>query len=554
MTAVRLAGLVLLLLPAASAQAQGVRGQVRQAGDGSPVAGAFVILLDERGARTAALMTDSDGRFAIRAPVPGVFRLRVELIGYESHVSPLLTVGSDIVTYDPVLSMDAVRLPGLQVQGRRVCDRDMGGADMQRLWDEVRKVLSLTEYTQQSGAVARYVLLHYSRDYDANLAHVVREERQIRRAAGAVPYGASPALDFVERGFLGHDRGERVLLGPDAAVLLSDEFLDNYCFQLRPDPAGRLLGLGFEPQRSRRTTDIKGTLWVNAATAELDHLEFEYVRLPEELAAHGARGRTEFARLANGMWIVSRWWIRTPIVAQPRGLPRDRWGDLVTVLQGVREDGGVVISAQAGPGADLLVARGNGVVEGEVLDVARGGPLGGAVVFMLGTGQESVTDARGSFRLEGVPAGLHGISFTHPVVSMARVAIDSVAVADGMVTQHHLRTPDMTTLQRQACVGEQEEHGPRHAGLLMGSWLGAPGVKPGDVEIRADWRGRGLGGALEVDRWRIARPGDDGRFALCWLPEDRIVSISIQLPGAQRRLIQEVVLSGPDRILLLDVK
>jgi hypothetical protein len=78
--------------------------------------------------------------------------------------------------------------------------------------------------------------------------------------------------------------GSLVGFAPSALVaqaLLSDPFLDAYCFRLANDaPEPGLVGLAFEPVRRRDVADITGTLWLDAADARLRYLEFAYTWAP----------------------------------------------------------------------------------------------------------------------------------------------------------------------------------------------------------------------------------------------------------------------------------
>jgi hypothetical protein len=97
-------------------------------------------------------------------------------------------------------------------------------------------------------------------------------------------------------------------------VLLSDDFLDTHCFRMvraEKDRPGAV-GLGFEPVKGRRVPEIKGTLWVDRGSAELRMLDYEYVNVPSAVRTPGLGGRSEFARLATGDWIIKDWYIRLP--------------------------------------------------------------------------------------------------------------------------------------------------------------------------------------------------------------------------------------------------
>ena len=69
---------ILLLLPAV-VRAQSIRGEVVEQGTAAPVMGAFVRLLDAGGVQRAAALSDSAGRFLVRAPAPGAYRLQARM-------------------------------------------------------------------------------------------------------------------------------------------------------------------------------------------------------------------------------------------------------------------------------------------------------------------------------------------------------------------------------------------------------------------------------------------------------------------------------------------
>ena len=68
-------------LAARALDAQGVRGVV-VTGDSVPVRGAVVSLLDSLGNGVVSGLSDEFGRFDLRAPRRGSWRLRVEAVGF----------------------------------------------------------------------------------------------------------------------------------------------------------------------------------------------------------------------------------------------------------------------------------------------------------------------------------------------------------------------------------------------------------------------------------------------------------------------------------------
>jgi hypothetical protein len=541
------AGLLATIVPAAEIAGQAVAGQVREAGTARPLNGAFVVLLDERGTRQNVYLADSTGRFAVRARAAGTYRLRVELIGYDSYESGPLAVGDGTLSHDVYLPPRAVPLPRLRASTRPVCGRGAGGVELQALWEEVRKVLTVTDWTARQSNAAQYTLLQYARDYRPDLRGILTEERAIVRSAAVMPYAAAARFDFFDNGFYVEHGDERLLLGPDAAVLLSDAFLEHYCLSIRPDPAGELVGLGFEPHRDRRTTDIRGVLWVDRQSAELRRLEYDYVRLPVDLEHYGARGQAWFRRLSNGQWIVDRWWIRTPRIEVRPGTLRNPQGRLAAI----REDGGVVLAVTDPGGADLVRHEGTGSIEGEIHDAARGIPLRDALVFVIETGQETSTDTRGRFRIDGVPHGAHTVSYRHPLLALADAPspVDTVGVVAGQVTRQRFDTPAIQALFATACPGETADHSPRSTGLLLGTVYSPDGAPVAGAKVRAAWHWNGQ----RAGRWRTATTGSDGRYALCWLPEAVVLELSVHMPGVARSL-PEAVLANRDRVLVRDIR
>lgn len=393
--------LLALLLAGSPLAAQSVAGRLAEEGSGRPIEGAVVVLLDEAGAQRTGTLTDASGRFSLRAPGPGHYRLRAERIGFRGTLSPPfgLAAGEE-AERDLAAPAEAIRLGGVAVEGERRCViRPAEGMRAATLWEEARKALNAASVTEAQRLV-RFRLRSFERRLDPQFLRPVEEEAVHRTHVGSRPFASLPPEDLAAGGYVRPEGGGFVYFAPDADVLLSDGFLDTHCFRVRPgDGETRgMVGLAFEPLRGRRLPDIEGVLWLDALTAELRFVEFGYTRIPlRRDAAQG--GRVEYRRLPGGAWIVSRWWIRMPL------LGRDPSRRDVTLL-GVKEAGGEVEEIVDGPAA---VA----VLEGTVRDEA-GAPLAGATVFVSGTSHTAVTDSAGAFRLEAPLAGEHVVGVLHP--------------------------------------------------------------------------------------------------------------------------------------------
>ncbi|UCC48881.1 MAG: carboxypeptidase regulatory-like domain-containing protein [Gemmatimonadota bacterium] len=349
---------VIALLAAQSAFAQTVRGVLVEEGSRAPVEGAFVVLLDEHGRRLGegvGALSDATGRFVLRAREPGRYRLRAERIGFESTVSTLieLEVG-ETVDHVMVVPVQAVQLEELTVAAEPVCDvRPDVGARTAEVWEEARKALSVVAWAE-AREMLQYRVVRHEREFDARTLRV-RKERSwpSSRWARGSPFRSLPPEELAEGGYVQPAAADSfVYYAPDAAVVLSERFADLHCFGIKVRGGDReeLIGLTFEPVPDRDLPDVEGVLWLDGKTAELQYLEYRYTRLPLPFRSDKIGGRVEFERLPSGVWIVSRWWIRMPIVWEAELLHplSDRFR-----LAVVREEGGTVLDVRTAEGTPV---------------------------------------------------------------------------------------------------------------------------------------------------------------------------------------------------------
>lgn len=335
---------VLALLGVIPAAAQSVRGELVEEGSTRPVAGAFVVLMDEAGRRGAAGLSDAAGRFLLAAPRPGRFTVRAERVGYAATLSaPLELAAGDPVPLRLAVETRPVLLEGLLAEGeRRGCEVRPDGGATAAVWEEARKALAAAAWTEEQ-ALVRFAVVQRVRELGPDL-QLTREISHSETRVGSRPFESPPARQLADSGFVQRHRdGVLVFHAPDAGVLLSDEFLDGHCFRVR-DGRGEeegMVGLVFQPAQGRGSAGITGTLWLDARTSQLRHLEYRYPGLRMRGPADRVGGRVEFERLASGAWIVRRWWIRTPLVALEAAgrRPGERAAERVV---GFREVGGEV--------------------------------------------------------------------------------------------------------------------------------------------------------------------------------------------------------------------
>jgi hypothetical protein len=113
--------LLMLLLTAPPAFAQGVRGTATDRSTAKPVAGAEVTLLGE-GTRPVRSTTDAAGAYRLVAPGPGQYRIRFEAPGYRLLISPPFELRADQTLDLPlqVSPVPAIALDTAIVQGKAV--------------------------------------------------------------------------------------------------------------------------------------------------------------------------------------------------------------------------------------------------------------------------------------------------------------------------------------------------------------------------------------------------------------------------------------------------
>ena len=439
-----------------SAVAQTVVGTVLEAETNRPLGGAFVVLEDTTGARQAAVLADSAGRYLIRAPRPGRYRLLGQLIGYaDTRTSVLDVPAGATVRHDLRVPVRAISLDGIRAEVGQRCHRSVrGGAETARLWEEARKALEITHWTERR-EVLHYRITEHRGELDAASLRVLDLEETVRRGIfDRSPYRSIPAARLAAEGYVQWSSadGHWDYYGPDAAVLLSDSFLDTHCFRVHPESDEERVGLAFEPVAGRDVPEIEGVLWLDRATAELETLDFHYTELPfphDHWPQVG--GHVAFERLATGTWIVRSWHIRMPKKLERRRSVTGDYGGLT--LRTVHEVGARILEVRTADGRTLSEARGatlHGVVESEAGAGAK--PVAGARIALPATGHATRSTDDGVYRLQGLPAGTFTVRASHPALERlgGEPFAADVTLTEGRARRLPIRL-DLASLARASC-------------------------------------------------------------------------------------------------------
>jgi len=420
------------------------------------------------------------------------------------------------------------------------------GRDVSAVWDETRKALFATDLTQQqelfSARVSRFV-----RTLDARSGRVTGYQVKEATAVTRSPFVSESAAWLSANGYVKEGSTETVYYAPDAAVLLSDEFLRDHCFRLRDGEGKRngLIGLAFEPVKGREKPEIAGTLWIDRKSAELRDLEYVYSRLPilpSSAKSDDFGGRMEFHRMPTGAWIVERWVIRMPMLVDKGPLARDPVVIPGTApsrperiqLAGIHEEGGEVLETVA-HGARRELSTEVATVRGTVYDSTRMAPLQGARVFLDGTQFATQSSTDGSFLIEKVPPGTYAVSVLHPRFDSLNVPAPSASIAlkPNEESMAHLAGPSVATILARDCrTDERSEGSATLRGHVRDGFTSGPAI---DAQITLAWRGlqSRVGPPTVTERTLSTRTDSAGRYAFCGLPDG--VKITARAVADDRR-------------------
>jgi len=535
------------------ASGQVVRGRLLDSDGATGIGGAMISLVDGRAAQEARSLTRPSGLYQLAATAPGRYRIRADRIGYATTYSDFFDLSvTDTLMVDIVARIEAVSLAGIEAEAESRCRvRPADGLAVTRVWDEARKALEAADWTQERGYY-QYEMQRVNRHMDRDNRRVISEERSYDRGYRQTPYVSRPAEELMEEGFARLRPTESVYWAPDAAVLLSDPFLDTHCFRLHRDEsrAPGLLGLAFRPVPGRRLPDISGTLWLNPGTSQLKWLDFYYenLNLPDVLQSASIGGRVEFQELPNGTWIVDSWRIRMPRVRVATNPLTSR---VESVLEGLTVQGGDVLRVHGNEGT-VMEAEEGGRIAGVVFDTLRAG-LRGARVFAEGTDVEVLTDRNGRFELARLEPGIYTVNYSHPYLERYSFVPEpfEVEVREGVraPSQINFAAPTISRILGNLCRDEERPDDTanipgagamRNDGILVGQVIDPAGAPLPGVIVRVLSRDFDISQDVSTvvsTTLRAGRSGvavttnESGYYRACWVPVDTYLSVSVMEPG-----------------------
>jgi len=546
-------GMLLIALTAPEAWAQTVLARVADGESGQPVIGALVHLVVPIEGTQRSTLTDDLGRALFVGVSGGGMRLRAEMIGRATTETNLFSVGqTETVSREIRMAPSAIMLEGIDVSASERCEIRGGeeGMIVSDVWNEARKALVAASITDNRG-LYRYETVRYDRDIDAETDAVLSEERQRRDSYMQAPFESKPAEELVLRGFIQDDGGADVYYAPDAAALLSDVFLDTHCFRLAKERnAQGFIGLEFEPTEDRDVPDIRGAMWLDPATAELQWLEYRYTGLDRERRSPRVGGRVDFRRMPDGSWIVPEWWIRMPVV----GVSQDYEGNRNTRIVRYHQTGGLVLEVREAGGRALGRLARTGGIEGVVRD-SLGLPLRGVRVGIVGSNQEVYSKADGRYSITELPEGRYRIRFVDERLEVMGYVPEPLErdVVPGEMSWLEYVTPSAGDVLFEACRGEEmTENLVRLAGVVVdehGEGIALARVRVSYTRFRIP-----TGTILQDESWMEIATTRKGFFKFCGVPPNTRLIVDVSFgEDVSEQAILEIPDNETGRMMMIEL-
>ena len=544
--------------------AQTIHGTARdESGRGSGLT--TIALVDTLGAIVAGTITGDAGTYVLHAPAAGSYRVRARRIGFAPDSSPVIILANGAtVTFDPAMMKLRTQLAEVRVEESRRCAlAPDAGAQAVRLWQEAQNALSGAVVGSVSGTNS-FALDRFQRHLDRDGRRVVSATRWQLPAQGSETYASIPADSLAKHGYVKTIGPDAIYYAPDARTLLSDAFARTHC--LRPVaglPGSDTVGLAFEPVGRDNRTEVTGTLWLARSTGKLRYLAFEYLdsasrdgsgdpRLPH------ATGRVEYRELPSGAWIISSWVIRAPLVhiaaahnvATTFGAFR---ADATPTVIGWWEFGGDVRDVTTSQSDEPpSTAPSSGSIRGVLIDSIAGRGMSDVEAIVETSGgarinARSVTDSSGSFEFDSLSPGDYALHFAAPRLDTIGMTIAPVpfAIAAGHEVTLTITVPPSGV--GRACAVMQPGQRAVH-GIIRDSTSDRP---LSAVSVRASWIASVSSSAHAFSARSLERAvatDSSGRYILCGLPADRVLTVTVT--GAGLRPGKITIPSGTQTIVL----
>ena len=495
-------------LLARGAQAQELRGVVRDSATSQPIPAAVLMLLDASGTTLGRNITNERGEFRIVLS-PAIARLRVVRIGFRPRELPVPTTASiDILMRSLPTMLEPVR-----VSAGATCPRRSDDARTYALLEQARAGL-LSVVVARDANPGALVLLSFERTIEDNGDRIASQRVRIDSTVRAKTSfsAAHAATDFVQRGFTGDSANQIIFFAPDADVLLDDGFAAGYCFRIANAGADRPneIGLAFSAaDRRNGRIDIDGTLWVDTVARALRDIEFRYVGLGRAIELRRPGGRIAFSEMPNGTMLVDQWLLRL-IATETDTIRIDVRKEIRTRFHAA-ENGGELARAKWRDGSSWRGSLGTVRISARTTD---GRPLVGAVAQLRDTHYRGVADANGDIEISDLVPGPYSVTLADARLGALGLVIPTtltfVAQRDSTV-RASIVAHGARDFVIDRCVADRK-YAPSDSVLLVGRAVDADGQPLSGISIAL----AEVFSATEEKRLPdIYTTGSDGVFAVC---------------------------------------
>ena len=540
---------------------QDVRVEVVEAANGKPIVGANVSVFDSTGVLLGGGFSDQVGHIDLPTPLRSPFRVQADKVSYDTWLSVVLRPSGKPIRLR--VGMTPTRLPGVVTRTETACQQLSGpGTPAGAIWVDVRKALMASAMTEAKGLVPLDVDL-YERALDRSLG-IVAERKDARTNIPRRP-ATGISWDQLDSARRGNSADGEVYRAPDAAALLSDQFVKSHCFAAIRGygPENGLTGLEFKPSKVGSQPELTGVIWLDPRANALKYVNFDYVNLPIPLRIARTTGRVDWQQLEGGQWIVQRWYIRMPRTTRVSSTVFGSANVVRDSLIGFQEVGGTARPAGSAPAsvpaspvliptdanattAALASAPVQAVLEGVVYDSTTGRPLKGVIVS-TGVGRfKARTSEGGRYELVIDGALSDKVIFEHPRLRLLRIPerVQTVSVAPGSRGQAVVIIPSFATLRNRLCG--QNETGTDAQGMAVGYVKDADGNGVRGAHVWASWQVQWIeqGGRLvstNLQKTVETDTGPDGSYMMCGFTKGAQITAKVGRAG-QNTLEEKLVL------------
>jgi Carboxypeptidase regulatory-like domain len=571
-----LAAICVVVAPAVYCQQVAGTARVTESNAGSP--GTSIVLVSPSGVIIAGTLSRSDGRYLLRAPTGGRFRIRARRIGFAPDSSEELTftAGGEL-HFDPVLKPLTTSLQAVSVEGTDRCFvRPGSGAQAFRLWEAVQNALSAT-IAASGGKQFAFRLGRFEREIDPVTGRIIHGSAWQMRALSSEPYYSVSPDSLVVTGFAKADGDSSIYFAPDARTLTSEVFARTHCIRSVQDPANpERIGLGFEPVSHTALVDVGGVLWLDRASGELRTLDYRYEppagRRTQEISSgpESATGRIEYRRLDNGGWIVDRWIIRVPVQKEERNNTVSSSGaggnltvrsSRVTRATAIWEIGGDVTAVLDPSNSGFSEQSEVGDLRGSVTVGPNHVGVPGVEIEIASTStsvqhRRRVTDTNGLFAFDSLPEGEYTLTAGVPAFDTLNTLVAPVSLRIGRNTQQTvtIAVPSSEDGRAALCPASNSPDAIIVHGFVTDSATGQPVI---GARVDAYW----LTGAMRSNiglsasaHERTTLTDKSGKYVLCGMePTTRLLLIASLGLRKSRRSPSITLAEGSMRLANLQI-